>query len=80
MTEINRSLVKYQKIKHVFRTTSVQSGKKFLVEFTKIILGLTFQARSFAVIQPLKNVNSLYYLLWLKQRVSASKNCNYTDL
>lgn len=63
---INRYIVKYQKIKHVFKSTSVRSGRGFLVEFTKMVLGHMLQAGSLTVIQTLNNANSLEYLLWLK--------------
>lgn len=72
MTEINRYIVKYQKIKHVFKSTSVRSGRRFLVEFTKNGLG-TYVASGITVIQTLNNANSLDYLLWLNRRTGLAK-------
>lgn len=63
---INRYIVKYQKIKHVFKSTSVRSGGGFLVEFIKMVLGHMLQVGSLTVIQTLNNAKSLEYLLWLK--------------
>ena len=57
--QINRYTVKYQKIQHVFKSTSVRSGRRLLVEFTKKVLGHMLQVRSLTVIQ------TLTLILWL---------------
>lgn len=65
-SEINRYVAKYQKIKCVFKSTSAQSGRRFLEEFTKVVLGHMLQMGSLTGIQILNNANSLDYLLSLK--------------
>lgn len=70
-SEINRYITKCQKIKYVFKNTSVKSGRRFLAEFTKN--GLGTYVSSGITYSDTNNANSLDYLLWFNRRTVLAK-------